>query len=105
MVWSIYKTVAPFIRQVICWPVHRKRQTWPFKRIEDLRKATEDFSSNSHIDGSVFHGCLNGKNLAIKRIKTKMVSKLDLGLFNDANHHHPDIINLLGTEQVFQKGH
>jgi hypothetical protein len=43
--------------------------------------------------------------LAIKRIKTEMVSKLDLGLFNDANHHHPNIINLLGTEQVFQKGH
>jgi hypothetical protein len=65
--------------------------------IEDLRKATEDFSSNCHIDGSVFHGCLNGKNMAIKRVKTEMVSKLDLGLFLDANHHHPNIINLLGT--------
>lgn len=65
--------------------------------IDDLRKATEDFSSNCHIEGSVFHGCLNGKNMAIKRIKTEMVSKLDFGLFHDAIHHHPNIISLFGT--------
>ena len=65
--------------------------------IDDLRKATEDFSSNCNIEGSIFHGCLNGKNMAIKRIKNEMVSKLDFGLFHDAIHHHPNIISLFGT--------
>ncbi|XP_058762106.1 protein LYK2-like [Vicia villosa] len=64
--------------------------------IEDLRKVTEDFSSSFHIEGSVFHGCLNGKNLAIKRVKTEILSKLELGLFHDSLHHHPNILNLLG---------
>ena len=65
--------------------------------IDDLRKATEDFSSNCHIEGSVFHGILNGKNMAIKRIKTEILSKLDFDLFHDAIHHHPNIISLFGT--------
>ncbi|XP_061356292.1 protein LYK2 [Gastrolobium bilobum] len=64
--------------------------------IEDMRKATEDFSSSSHIEGSVFHGRLNGKNMAIKRTKTEIVSKIDLGLFHDALHNHPNILRLLG---------
>lgn len=65
---------------------------------EDVRKATEDFSSSCHIEGSVFHGLLNGKNMAIKRVKTEMVSKIDLGLFHDPLHqHHPNILRLLGT--------
>ncbi|KAK7311373.1 hypothetical protein RJT34_09480 [Clitoria ternatea] len=65
--------------------------------IEDLRKATEDFSSSNHIEGSVFHGRLNGKNMAIKRTKAETVSKMELGLFHDALHHHPNILRLLGT--------
>ena len=68
--------------------------------IEDIRKATEDFNSSNHIEGSVFHGRLNGKNMAIKRTKTEMVSKIDLGLFHDALHHHPNILRLLGTSML-----
>ncbi|XP_073221969.1 protein LYK2 isoform X2 [Cicer arietinum] len=65
--------------------------------IEDLRKVTEDFSSNFHIEGSVFHGCLNGKNIAIKKMKNEILSKFDLEFFHDAIQDHPNIIKLLGT--------
>ncbi|KAF7819444.1 protein LYK2 [Senna tora] len=65
--------------------------------IEELRKATEDFNSSNHIEGSVFHGVLNGKNMAIKREKTKTVSKIDLSLFHNNTIHHPNILKLLGT--------
>ncbi|XP_014491088.2 protein LYK2 [Vigna radiata var. radiata] len=65
--------------------------------IENIRKATEDFSSSNHIEGSVYHGRLNGKNMAIRRTKAETVSKIDLGLFHDALHHHPNILRLLGT--------
>ncbi|KAL5172005.1 Protein LYK2 [Glycine soja] len=69
--------------------------------IEDVRKATEDFSSSNHIEGSVYHGRLNGKNMAIKRTKAEVVvSKIDLGLFHDAIHHHPNILRLLGTSML-----
>lgn len=63
---------------------------------EDMRKATEDFSSSCHIEGSVYHGRLNGKNMAIKKIKTEIISKIDISLFHDALHQHPNIIRLLG---------
>ncbi|KAF8399928.1 hypothetical protein HHK36_015799 [Tetracentron sinense] len=65
--------------------------------VEELRKATEDFSSSNLIEGSVFHGRLNGKNLAIKSTKPGIISKIDFGLFHDAFHHHPNIIRLVGT--------
>ncbi|GFY83166.1 protein kinase superfamily protein [Actinidia rufa] len=65
--------------------------------IEELRKATEDFSSSNLIEGSVFHGRLNGKNLAIKGTNTKTLAKVELGLFQDTTHHHPNIIRLIGT--------
>ncbi|KAG4912448.1 hypothetical protein AAZX31_19G079200 [Glycine max] len=68
--------------------------------IEDVRKATEDFSSSNHIEGSVYHGRLNGKNMAIKGTKAEVVSKIDLGLFHDALHHHPNILRLLGTSML-----
>ncbi|CAJ1791539.1 unnamed protein product [Sphenostylis stenocarpa] len=68
--------------------------------IENMRKATEDFSSSNHIEGSVYHGRLNGKNMAIKRTKAETVSKIDLGLFHDALHHHPNILRLLGTSML-----
>ncbi|KAL3526301.1 hypothetical protein ACH5RR_010957 [Cinchona calisaya] len=65
--------------------------------IEDLRKATEDFSSTNLIEDSVFHGRLSGKNLAIKRTSMEIISKIEFGLFYDAIHHHPNIIRVLGT--------
>ncbi|EEF50927.1 ATP binding protein, putative [Ricinus communis] len=65
--------------------------------VEELRKATEDFSSSSLIDGSVYYGRLNGKNLAIKRTKSETISKIDFSHFQNATHHHPNIIRLLGT--------
>ncbi|KAE9599532.1 hypothetical protein Lal_00039547 [Lupinus albus] len=64
---------------------------------EDMRKATEDFNSSNLIEGSVFRGRLIGKDMAIKRTKTDIASKIDLALFHDAIHHHPNILRLLGT--------
>nr|XP_027099003.1 protein LYK2-like [Coffea arabica] len=71
---------------------------------EELRKATEDFSSANLIEDSVFHGRLNGKNLAIKRTSMETISKIELGLFYDAIHHHPNIIRLLGTSSSMTEG-
>ncbi|KAH0984579.1 hypothetical protein GBA52_011756 [Prunus armeniaca] len=47
--------------------------------IEELRRATEDFSSSSHIEGSVYHGRLSGKNLAIKRTQLDTISRIEFG--------------------------
>ncbi|PQM40101.1 protein LYK2 [Prunus yedoensis var. nudiflora] len=65
--------------------------------IEELRRATEDFSSSNHIEGSVYHGRLIGKNLAIKRTQPDTISRIEFGLFHDAIYHHPNIMRLLGT--------
>lgn len=65
--------------------------------IDDLRRATENFNPSNHIEGSVYHGRLNGKNLAVKRIKPEMIPKIDFRLFHDAIHHHPNILRLQGT--------
>ncbi|GKV07953.1 hypothetical protein SLEP1_g19649 [Rubroshorea leprosula] len=65
--------------------------------IDELRKATEDFNSGNHIEGTVYHGRLNGKNVAIKRTKTENIAKVELRFFQDATHYHPNIIRLLGT--------
>ncbi|KAE8705049.1 hypothetical protein F3Y22_tig00110430pilonHSYRG00175 [Hibiscus syriacus] len=65
--------------------------------IEDLMKATEDFNPSNQIDGNVYHGCLNGKNMAIRCVKTEHVSNIEIKLLNDATHQHPNIIRLLGT--------
>ncbi|CAN6709026.1 unnamed protein product [Malus baccata var. baccata] len=65
--------------------------------MEELSRATEDFSSGNHIEGSVYHGRLSGKNLAVKRIQPDTISKIEFGLFHDAIHHHPNIMRLLGT--------
>lgn len=65
--------------------------------IEELRKATQDFNPSYHIDKSVFHGRLSGENFAVKRVKAETLSKIELGLFHDAIHHHPNIIRLMGT--------
>ncbi|KAI5651110.1 hypothetical protein M9H77_37115 [Catharanthus roseus] len=65
--------------------------------IEELKKATEDFSSTNLIEDSVYHGRLNGKDLAIKRTPQELISKIEFGLFCDAMNHHPNIIRLIGT--------
>ncbi|XP_062105469.1 protein LYK2 [Humulus lupulus] len=65
--------------------------------VEEMKKATEDFSSSNHIEGAVYHGRLSGKNLAVKRIRQELISKIEFGFFNEAIHHHPNIIRLLGT--------
>ncbi|GMJ09418.1 LysM-containing receptor-like kinase 2 [Hibiscus trionum] len=65
--------------------------------IEELRKATEDFNPSTQIEGSVYHGHLNGKNLAIRRTRTENISKVETKLFADETHQHPNIIRLLGT--------
>ncbi|KAF2305957.1 hypothetical protein GH714_009150 [Hevea brasiliensis] len=65
--------------------------------VEELRKATEDFSSSNLIDGSVYHGRLNGKNLAIKRTNSESILKIEFGLLHNATRHHLNIIRLLGT--------
>ncbi|KAF4397490.1 hypothetical protein G4B88_027230 [Cannabis sativa] len=65
--------------------------------VEELKKATEDFNSSNHIEGAVYHGRLSGKNLAVKRIRQELISKIEFNLFNEAIHHHPNIIKLLGT--------
>ncbi|XP_028771415.1 protein LYK2-like [Neltuma alba] len=64
--------------------------------IEELRKATEDFNSTNQIEGPVFHGRLNGKSMAIKRTNSDTLTKIDFGLFNEALHHHPNILKLIG---------
>ncbi|MBA0814599.1 hypothetical protein Gohar_020417, partial [Gossypium harknessii] len=64
--------------------------------IEELRKATEDFNPSTQIEGSVYHGHLNGKNMAIRRTRTENISKVETRFFTDATHHHPNIIRLLG---------
>ncbi|XP_021888262.1 protein LYK2 [Carica papaya] len=65
--------------------------------IDELRKATEDFSSSNLIEGSVYHGRLNGKNMAIKRTSPEIAGKVDISLVCDPAHHHPNIIKLMGT--------
>lgn len=68
--------------------------------IEELKKATEDFSSSNLIEDSVYHGRLSGKNLAIKKTYSETISKIEWALFFDAtasSHRHPNIIRVLGT--------
>ncbi|XP_068652594.1 protein LYK2-like [Aristolochia californica] len=63
---------------------------------EELRKATEDFNSSNFIEGTMFHGRLNGKNLAIKQTSVETISKINFELIQE-NHRHPNILRLLGT--------
>ncbi|KAL6587397.1 hypothetical protein OROMI_000375 [Orobanche minor] len=64
---------------------------------EDLQKATENFSSSNLIEGSVFHGRLNGESSAIKRVPSDTISKIDHHLFDERFHRNPSTIRLLGT--------
>ncbi|KAL1314671.1 hypothetical protein HN51_041495 [Arachis hypogaea] len=69
---------------------------------EEIRNATEDFSSSNHIEGPVFHGRLNGKNIAIKRTTNDVVSKIEFGLFHHSVQRHPNILMLLGTTSLLE---
>ncbi|KAL0381809.1 UNVERIFIED_CONTAM: protein LYK2 [Sesamum angustifolium] len=64
---------------------------------EELQKATEDFSLSNLIEGSVFHGRLKGKTLAIKRVPSDVISKIDYEILQERIHRHPNTIRLLGT--------
>ncbi|KAM7473252.1 hypothetical protein LguiB_020495 [Lonicera macranthoides] len=92
----------PFEAQII-EPTPRKVAVEAFT-LEELRKATEEFSSSNLIEDSVFHGQLNEKNIAIKCKKTETVSKVEFGLFHDSVHHHPNIIWLLGVSVAKEGG-
>lgn len=64
--------------------------------LDELRRATEDFNSSNLIEGSMFHGRLNGKNLAIKQTNGRIISEIEYKLFN-GTHQHPNILQFLGT--------
>ncbi|KAL1553304.1 protein LYK2-like [Salvia divinorum] len=64
---------------------------------EDLHKATEGFSSSNLIAGSVFQGRFNGKNVAVKRVSSEKMRKVDYEVVNGAIHRHPNIMAMLGT--------
>ncbi|KAG8384956.1 hypothetical protein BUALT_Bualt04G0172100 [Buddleja alternifolia] len=64
---------------------------------EELQKATEDFNVSNLIEGSVFHGRLKGKNLSIKRTSSEFISKIDVQLFHERIHRHPNLLRFLGT--------
>ncbi|CAH1420328.1 unnamed protein product [Lactuca virosa] len=65
--------------------------------VEELTAATADFCSSNLIKGSVYHGRLNGKNLAIKRTDHFTISNINFELLHDATHFHPNLIRLLGS--------
>ncbi|WCJ27485.1 Protein kinase superfamily protein [Euphorbia peplus] len=65
--------------------------------VEELRKATEDFSSSNLVDGEVYHARLNGKSLAVRRTNPEIISKIELWLFQNSIQKHPNILRPLGT--------
>ncbi|KAI3713277.1 hypothetical protein L1987_71851 [Smallanthus sonchifolius] len=65
--------------------------------VEELSAATSEFSSTNLIEGSVYHGRLKGKNVAIKRIDHDTISKIKFELLQGLTRFHPNIIRLLGV--------
>ncbi|CAA0823473.1 Protein LYK2 [Striga hermonthica] len=66
--------------------------------LEDLHRATEGFSLSNLIGGSVFHGRLKGKNLAIKRVGSDLINEIERHVLDERPHQHPpNTIRLLGT--------
>ncbi|CAH8354345.1 unnamed protein product [Eruca vesicaria subsp. sativa] len=55
---------------------------------EELERATDNFSSSNHIKGSVYFGCLKGKDLAIKQVSASVMKRFDFGLLNDQSHYY-----------------
>ncbi|XP_022955305.1 protein LYK2 [Cucurbita moschata] len=62
--------------------------------VEEIRRATENFNTSNQIEGSMYQGRLNGKNMAIKRTENETVSKIEFSLLHDIKH--PSILRLLG---------
>ncbi|KAH6823789.1 hypothetical protein C2S53_004525 [Perilla frutescens var. hirtella] len=67
---------------------------------EELQKATNNFSLNNLIEGSVYHGRLNGEDVAIKRVPTEIISRIEFHLSHQRITHHPNMIRLLGTSAM-----
>ncbi|KAL6526232.1 LysM domain [Orobanche minor] len=61
---------------------------------EELRAATEDFSPNSRIKGSVYCGTINGDSAAVKKMIDGDVSE-EISLLNKLNHFN--LIRLSGV--------
>ncbi|KAJ0096677.1 hypothetical protein Patl1_28851 [Pistacia atlantica] len=66
-----------------------------FFRHEELNKATENFSTENKINGSVYRGVLEGKTVAIKQMN-KNVSK-EVNLLKKINHFN--LISLCGASE------
>ncbi|XP_022134272.1 protein LYK2 [Momordica charantia] len=62
--------------------------------VEEIRRATENFNPSNQIEGSMYQGRLNGKNMAIKRTEHETISKIEFSLLHDIKH--PSILRLLG---------
>ncbi|GLJ31375.1 hypothetical protein SUGI_0629630 [Cryptomeria japonica] len=60
--------------------------------LKELREATENFSEESRIEGSVFRGLLRGKRVAMKRMNGE-VSK-EINMLHKL--HHANLVTLLG---------
>ncbi|CAI9277180.1 unnamed protein product [Lactuca saligna] len=65
--------------------------------VEELSSATAEFSSANLIEGSVYHGRMKGKNVAIKCTNPDTISKIKFDLFHTAARFHPNIMRLLGV--------
>lgn len=62
--------------------------------VEEIRRATENFNPSNQIEGSMYQGRLNGKNMAIKRTENETISKIEFSLLHDIKH--PSILRLSG---------
>ncbi|KAD3641146.1 hypothetical protein R6Q59_003775 [Mikania micrantha] len=65
--------------------------------VKELSIATDEFSSTNLIEGSVYHGRLKGKNVAVKFTDPGIISKIKFELFPSPTRFHPHIIRLLGV--------
>ncbi|KAJ0447331.1 putative protein kinase RLK-Pelle-LysM family [Helianthus annuus] len=65
--------------------------------VEELSLATAEFSSANLIEGSVYHGRLKGKDVAVKFTDHDTISKIKFELLQGLTRFHPNIIRLLGV--------
>ncbi|XP_076926179.1 protein LYK2-like [Bidens hawaiensis] len=65
--------------------------------VDEINIATADFSSTNLIEGSVYHGRLKGKNVAVKFTDHGTISKIRFDLLQGMTRFHPNIIRLLGV--------
>ncbi|KAL8193406.1 hypothetical protein R6Q57_026541 [Mikania cordata] len=68
-------------------------------QFEELKSATQDFSPNCLIKGSVYQGTINGHLVAIKKMHGDVSN--EIRLLNTTHHHN--LIHLLGV--CFSDGH